>query len=164
MSATVRSPAAKNGRGSFDLLRERLRRNIDRAAATFHKDDSLFDFVKNYPRYAWVKEYRFGQRSFIMRAFSRRFAVDFIGPKHMDYIGVTDFDFWPSEIASQIYRSDERLLSATRTARGEDHSEFEFDLRSPTTGFQATLAGEVWSYESGGIVYIAGRGDIRDEP
>lgn len=76
-------------------------------AAKYLPDEALKEYLDNMPLPAWVKIVREegGRPQFVMWYLNKEYEESF-GIKKDLYIGKTDFDIWPKEIALGFYEND----------------------------------------------------------
>lgn len=85
------------------------------------KSEKLFAaFMDNSPFIAWVKDSQ-GRHEYVSRASEQE-----LGIPVEDWIGKTDFDFWPAEVAQSHRESDSMVLNSGKTIT------FESDRPLPT--------------------------------
>lgn len=131
-------------RGSLDAIFAGLRAEATQATA-------LSAHIYAWPGLAWVKRYSPEDQQFYMVACSMRFIRDVIGAKHLgSYIGKTDFDFWPHDIASEFYRQDLQALEIGSVYVEEPYI-------SPATGVEGIFRGmKSCAKDDSGTKYVSG--------
>jgi hypothetical protein len=137
--------------GDMQRRREDFRALIDKAKLMAGLPNIAPEMIQTYPGLAWVKEYHPAERSYTMLLLSEVYVRDLLGPKVIHYIGRTDWDFWPPEIASLFYAGDE-------AARLNGDAWVEENFSSPLTGKTGVFTGAKWSFTSNGGLFVAGAG------
>jgi hypothetical protein len=132
--------------------RELFRELVDRAQLMEELPNLTPELIQSFPGLAWVKEYHPDARSYTMVLLSDEYVRTLLGPTVLQYIGKTDFDIWPHEVAGRFYENDER-------ARTGDAIWCEEPFRSPLTGKHGIFRGAKWSFTSHGVTYVAGVGE-----
>ncbi|MFN8458929.1 MAG: PAS domain S-box protein [Anaerolineae bacterium] len=78
-----------------------------RVEAALRESEERFRlFMDNSPTIAWVKDEK-GRHVYTNRTYENRY-----GMQLADYLGKTDFDLWPAEVAEQFRQSDQAVLAA----------------------------------------------------
>jgi len=134
---------------AFD--RSRFRDLTDRARLMSDLPNLTPDLIQSFPGLAWIKEWHPSDRSYTMVLLSDMYISKLLGPKLLQYVGKTDFDFWPMDIAGAFYENDER-------ARLGEALWCEEAFKSPLTGRSGVFKGAKWSFVSYGTTYVAGIG------
>jgi len=148
------SPAEANSA----ITRERLHRALSDYRAAQNELDAVYRMIDSYPKYMWVKEFDPDSGLYVMLKFSRRYALDLVGPDHGAYEGKSDFDFWPADVAKIFFENDERVRLGTMHPQHPNAADVRELFTSPVTGMTADFVGEKWAFESNGEIYVAGRG------
>lgn len=111
------------------------------------------ELIQTYPGFAWVKRYAPETRSYYMILLSEMYVSKLLGPKVIEYVGKSDFDFWPQEIAALFYANDE-------AARKGEPAFVKEAFKSPLTGEAGVFDGVKWSFKIGSVTYVAGIGRV----
>ena len=111
------------------------------------------ELIQTYPGFAWVKRYAPETRSYYMILLSEMYVSKLLGPKVIEYIGKTDFDFWPQDIAAAFYTNDE-------AARTGEPAFVKEAFKSPLTGVAGVFDGVKWSFKIRDVTYVAGIGRV----
>ena len=128
-----------------------MRSLIDRARLLEELPNLTPDLIRTYPGLAWIKEYHPTHRNYTVVILSEAYITKLLGPKVIHYVGKTDFDFWPEDIARIFYANDEQ-------ARTHEPAWCEERFSSPLTGEKGTFEGFKWSFTSQGKTFVAGAG------
>lgn len=140
------------------VIREKLHRALSEYRAVVSELDAIYRMIDSYPKYMWVKQWDEDSGLYIMLKFSRRYALDLVGPDHGLYEGKSDFDFWPADVARRFFENDERVRLNSMNPQHPGASDVRELFTSPVTGMTADFVGEKWAFESEGETYLAGRG------
>jgi PAS domain S-box-containing protein len=73
-------------------------------------------FMENSPAYAWAKDEQ-GRFVYVNKAFAERFHT-----RPDDWLGKTDFELWPREIAQAFWDSDRRVLANGEPTQATEES------------------------------------------
>jgi len=111
------------------------------------------ELIQTYPGFAWVKRYDPATRGYYMILLSEMYVAKLLGPKVIDYIGKTDFDFWTPEIAALFYANDEQ-------ARLGEPAFVKEAFKSPLTQVAGVFDGVKWGFRIGSVQYVAGIGRV----
>lgn len=111
------------------------------------------ELIQTYPGLAWVKRYDPMTRGYYMILLSEQYVSTLLGPKVIEYIGKSDFDFWPQEIAAAFYLNDEQ-------ARTGEPAFVKEAFKSPLTGASGIFDGVKWGFKIGEVDYVAGIGRV----
>lgn len=133
-----------NGGTAKDIFQE-LRRLISDSSA-------LVEAIAKYPGLAWVKRYDPGLSQYIMVALSQEYVDRILGGRIEDYLGKTDFDVWPYDVAKVFYENDD----ATRRAVRDPHERLDEPWESSRTGNKGVFRGRKFAFSASGYVYVAG--------
>lgn len=135
-----------------DSYRDELKEAIGQIRHAENEIRALYQFVVTYPGFAWIKRYVPERQHYIMVCLSNQYVIDIIGSDLGDYVGRTDFDFWPHKIAMIFLHNDD-------AARRAEHGIWvEEEWTSPNTGESGLFKGYKWSFTVDGITYVAGVG------
>ena len=137
---------------------ERLKRALSEYRAAQSELDAVYRMIESYPKYMWVKQFDPHTELYVMLKFSKRYALDLVGPDHGAYEGKSDFDFWPADVARRFFDNDERVRLGTMHPQHPYAADVRERFTSPVTGLTADFVGEKWAFESQGETYVAGRG------
>lgn len=123
-----------------------------------HQLDALYEYVKSYPKWAWIKRYDSFDDMYYMLAFSRQYGKDIVGPDYAAYVGKHDYDFWPHQVA-QIFHENDTLVRLNSlnpaTPNAADVKEY---FHSVNTGLKGYFVGTKWAFGVAGQIYVAGSG------
>jgi hypothetical protein len=131
--------------------RDRFRELTTRAALMAELPNLTPDLIQTFPGLAWIKEWCPNAHTYTMVLLSDMYISKLLGPRVLQYVGKTDFDFWPDDIAAAFYENDER-------ARLGEAMWCEESFKSPLTGRSGLFRGAKWSFVSYGTTYVAGVG------
>lgn len=120
--------------------------------------EALYRFIDSYPKYAWVKRWDEITGLYTMLRYSRRYGLDLVGHDRGVYIGKTDFEFWPNDIAQVFFDNDERVRLGVMNPQHPTMADVTESFTSPVTGASSVFVGEKWAFEAVGEVFVAGRG------
>jgi hypothetical protein len=109
------------------------------------------DLIQTFPGLAWIKQWHPRPHTYTIVLLSDMYISDLLGPRVLEYVGKTDFDFWPQDIAALFYANDEKARSGSAIWCEEP-------FLSPLTGRAGMFKGAKWSFISSGITYVAGVG------
>lgn len=107
---------------------KRLLNDIHTLARRVEAEERAFmSFLRTMPVIGWLKDYTEGGTGRMI--FLSDLYADKFGRAWHDYVGKTDYDVWPSEVADQFREHDLKVLSAGRmlefrelvNVNGEDH-------------------------------------------
>lgn len=74
--------------------------------ALYESEERFRLFMNNSPAIAWMKDSQ-GRHVYLNQTYEKRFGV-----KQEDYLGKTDFELWPTEVAEQFWKNDLAVLTA----------------------------------------------------
>jgi hypothetical protein len=111
------------------------------------------ELIQTYPGLAWVKRYDPVTRAYYMILLSEMYVTKLLGPKVIEYVGKSDFDFWPQDIAALFWANDE-------LARTGEPAFVKEPFKSPLTGASGVFDGVKWSFRIGTVEYVAGIGRV----
>lgn len=138
--------------------RAEVRALLQAQKATEGELEALYHFIESYPKYAWVKRWDEDTGLYTMLRYSKRYGLDLVGHDRGVYIGKTDFEFWPNEIAQVFFANDERVRLGMLNPQHPTMADVSETFSSPVTGVTSVFVGEKWAFEAGGEIYVAGRG------
>jgi hypothetical protein len=139
------------GRGAAKTRREDFRALVDKAKLAVELPNIGPALIQSYPGLAWVKKYRPDSRDYVAILLSEVYVQTLLGPKVLSYLGKTDAEFWPPEIALAFWQGDEEAR-----IKGEVWVEEKF--ASPLTGAARIFRGFKWRFTLTGDLYVAGAG------
>ncbi len=139
------------GRGAAKTRREDFRALVDKAKLAAELPNIGPALIQTYPGLAWIKQYRPAARDYVTLLLSEVYVQTLLGPKVLSYLGKTDAEFWPPEIALAFWQGDEE-------ARIKGEVWVEENFNSPLTGHARTFRGYKWSFTLNADVYVAGAG------
>lgn len=111
------------------------------------------ELIQTYPGFAWVKRYDPDTRAYHMVLLSETYVTKLLGPKVIEYVGKSDFDFWPQDIAALFWANDEQ-------ARTGEPVFVKEPFKSPLTGISGVFDGVKWGFKIGIVEYVAGIGRV----
>jgi hypothetical protein len=111
------------------------------------------ELIQTYPGFAWVKRYDPVTRAYYMILLSEMYVTKLLGPKVIEYVGKSDFDFWPDDVAALFWANDEQ-------ARTGEPAFVKEPFKSPLTGVSGVFDGVKWSFRIGTVEYVAGIGRV----
>ena len=103
-------------------------------------------FMDNSPAIAWIKD-EDGRHIYLSGAYERRFGV-----RLEDWLGKTDAELWPPEVAAAFRRNDAEVLASGRTLQ------FEEDAVEPDGRRSCWLNAKFLLRDEEGRRYVAGIG------
>lgn len=104
-------------------------------------------FMDSSPALAWVKD-EYGRYVFLNRAYEQRFGV-----RLQDWLGKTDFEVWPTEMAHVLRQNDEKALQATAPIETFEEAIEEDGRQSVWWSFKFVYSDGSGGRYVGGIAY-----------
>jgi hypothetical protein len=134
--------------------RHQLEELLERAKLMAQAPSITPELIMSYPGLAWVKRYDPATHNYYMLLLSEVYVTTLLGPHVIQYVGKTDFDFWPKKVAAVFYANDEKARLG-----GKEYKEWvEEPYTSPLTGRQDMFVGVKWSFTANKVLYVAGIG------
>ena len=121
--------------------------------------EALTQFIKTTPEpdLIWIKR-RSGPRRFEMVQYNDHYHNLFIGgPRMGQYVGKTDHEVWPKEIADVFTTNDENCVVSGRVQRVEEYA------ASPYTGTRGTFTGSKWCFHVDQTTFVCGLGNFQPD-
>lgn len=124
---------------------------IDAVREADRKHYALTRMIESYPALAWAK--RWNGETWVMEILSNGYLRDIMGDDASDYVGKSDHDFWPKEVADAFKANDDAAWEGGAMLVRE---RFAY----PRTGRAGTFYGWKWPFEVNEDRYVAGIGIV----